>query len=238
MHQLVDQHVEALVVVIEARKATGVARIERSDVYGEVFEQLAFVGAEEVIGPSDRLGHAPMTGGAAESRPIEHISAVTQAVGDLGRAQGARSRGGDLERQGQPVEASAQIDDGIEIRSIDVHARIAGAFEEQLDRGPRQRIECVDGRHLERCQGHDRLAGQLERRSARGEHCRLLADLEDAADRAGRSLDQVLAVVDEEQRLSIAGRVEQGLERLVAELGGEGAGDGIGIVHAREVDHS
>ena len=66
----------------------------------------------------------------------------------------------------------------------------------------------------------------------------MLADLEDAPDRAGRGLDQVLAVVDEEQRLSIAGRVEQGLERLVAELGGEGARDGFGIVDAREVDHS
>ena len=238
MHQLVDQHVEALVVVIEAGEATGGATIERSDEHGEVLEQLAFVGAEEVVGPSDRLGHAAVACRAAEPRPIEHVGALTQPVGDLGRAHRARSRCGDLEREGEPVEPSAQVDDGIEVGALDAHAGVAGAFEEQLDRRPRQRIERVDGGHLERSQGHDGLARQLQRRSAGGEHRRLLADLEDAPDRAGRCLEEVLAVVDEEQRLSIAGRVEQGLERLEAELGGEGAGDGVGVVDAGEVDAS
>ena len=107
--------------------------------------------------------------------------------------------------------------------ALDAHAGVAGAFEEQLDRRPRERIERVDGGHLERSQRHDGLAGQLQRRSAGGEHRGLLADLEDAPDRAGRRLEEVLAVVDEEQRLAIAGRVEQGLERLEAELRGEGA---------------
>ena len=47
---------------------------------------------------------------------------------------------------------------------------------------------------------------------------------------------QVLAVVDQEQHLAIAGRVQQRLERLEAELRGERARDGVGIVDTGEVD--
>ena len=170
MHQLVYQHVEAPVVVIEAREATGGAAIERSDVHGEVVEQLAFVGAEEVIRPSDRLGHAPVTCCAAVARPIEHVGALTQPIDDLGRAHRARSCRGDLEREGESVEPPAQVDDGVEVGALDVHTGVAGAFEEQLDSGAGERIEGVDGGHLERSQGHDRLARQLQRRPAGGEH--------------------------------------------------------------------
>ena len=235
VHELVDQGVEALVVAVEARQPAGGARIERSGEHGEVLEQLALVLAEEVVGPSDRLGHAAVARRAAEPRPIEHVGALAEAFGDLGRTHRACSRGGDLERQREPVQPAAQVHDGIEVGTLDAHAGLAGALEEQLHRRPRQRIGRADRRHLERRQRHHGLAGQLQRRPAGGQHGRLLADLEDAPDRAGRRLQEVLAVVDQEQHLAIAGRVQQRLERLEAELRGERARDGVGIVDAGEV---
>ncbi len=173
---------------------------------------------------------------AAEPRPIEHVAALAEAFGDLGRTHRACSGGGDLERQREPVEAAAQVHDGIEVGTLDAHAGLAGTLEEQLHRRPRRRIGRADRRHLERRQRHHGLAGQFQRRAAGGQHGRLLADLENAPDRAGRRLQEVLAVVDQEQHLAIAGCVQQRLERLEAELRGERARDGVGIVDAGQVN--
>ena len=64
----------------------------------------------------------------------------------------------------------------------------------------------------------------------------MLADLENAPDRAGRRLQEVLAVVDQEPHLAIAGCVQHGLERLEAELRGERAMDRLGVLNAGEVN--
>ena len=235
VHELVDQGVEALVVAVGARQPAGGAAIEGSSEHGEMLEQLALVRAEEVVGPPDRLGHAAVARRAAEPRPIEHVGALAEAFGDLGRTHRAGARGGDLQCEREPVQPAAQIHDGIEVGTLDAHTGLAGALEEQLDRRPGQRIGRADSRHLERRQRDDGLAGQLQRRPAGGQHRRLLADLEDAPDRAGRRLQEVLAVVDQEQHLAIAGRVQQRLERLEPQLRGERARDGVGIVDAGQV---
>ena len=235
MHKLVDQDVEAPVLAVEARQSAGGDHIERPGEHSELFEQLALVLAEEVVGPSDRLGHAAVARRPAEPRSIEHVSALPEACGDLGRTHRACSRSGDLEREREPVQPPAQVHDGIEVAAVDVHPGLPGAFEEQLHRRPHQRIGGADRRHFERRQRDHGLAGQLQRRPAGGQHGRLLADLEDAPDRAGRRLQEVLAVVDQEQHLAIAGRVQQRLERLEAELRRERARDSVGIVDAGEV---
>ena len=235
MHELVDQGVEAGIVGAEARQPAGGAGVERPGEHGQVLEQLALVRAEEVVGPSDRLGHAAVARRAAKSRPIEHVGAVPEAFGDLGRTHRAGARGGDLQRQREAVQPPAQLHDGIEVGPLDAHAGLAGALQEQLDGGPGLRVGRADVRHLEGRQRDHGFAGQLQRRPAGGQHRRLLADLEDASDGAGRRLQQVLAVVDEEQHLAIARRVQQRPERLEPQLGGERARDGPGIVDAGQV---
>ena len=174
---------------------------------------------------------------ATEPRAIEDVDAVGQSRGDLRNAHRPRPCRGDLDRERQAVESAAEVDDDRKIVVVDVGARVAAPFEEQLHRWACPRV-AVTGRNGQRRERDDRLARHLERGAAGGDDCRLVARAEHLHDRGGHGIEQVLAVVDEQQHGPIVRRAEERVERVEAEVVGDGAGHDRLVVHAGQIDEA
>ena len=158
-----------------------------------------------------------------ETGAVEGVQ-VAEAVEDLARAHRPCSGGGDLERQRDTVERSAQIGHEVEMVGAEVRAGVARPLAEQPHRrrsffgkpGPRRR---------QRPEGHHRLTGEVERGPARRQHGRRLTRGEERLDGVGGALDHVLAVVGEQQGRVLGGRRQQGGERRERQLGGDRGAD-------------
>lgn len=200
---------------VEAHPGRGVGRLDQRLV-GELFEEEQRFVAEDVFGrvlPEAAGEHrkdvqrrlrvgieevpAPLDDGPQGAVALRHVAAaaaqqrepVAQTPRDLGHRQHPYPGRGQLDRERQPVELTAQFLDGplLELR---VRPRGAGPLAEQLD----GRDEAELGQRVHR------LGGETERRPAGGEHPQLLGARHQGPYEFGGAADDVLAVVEHEQR--------------------------------------
>ena len=145
---------------------------------------------------------------------------------------------GDLDRERQAVESAAQVDDDRRGR----RRRPSAPASRQ-----RSRNSCTDGHASGRRPSAGTANGASETidspgtssgRAAGGQDRRLLAGAEHLHDRGGHGIEQVLAVVDDQQHGPIGRRAEQRVERVEAELRGDGAGYDRLVVDARQIDEA
>ncbi len=141
------------------------------------------------------------------------------------------------------------------VRGVDdrVDPRGRAAVGEQLHRRARQRVlhAGVGGRHPERRDGDDRLAEHAQRLAAGQQHPHLRTGAEQRIDELGDGVEQVLAVVEQQQRRPSGQRLRQpgqdvgrGASRRTVEQGGlaqperpgDGGGDVLAIGDCRQVD--
>ena len=175
----------------------------------------------------------------------EQLQPVIEPLPQSRRRERADTRGGELDRQRQPVERSADVRDRCRVCGRDGEIRLDGlrARLEQRDRlALRQAFEVVAaGGRLQRGDGIDPLGGEPKWRAARHEELDVGRGRGDARDqRCG--LDDVLEVVEHEQELAaLQMPAKIHLERLVARradaesLGGGGQ-DEILVLQRREAD--
>ena len=140
----------------------------------------------------------------------EHVEPLVEALDDLAGRQRARPAGGELDREREPVEPAAQLDDRVVLG-----ARAGGgrAVEEER-RGVLAR---------EPHQPHDLLAVDAQRRAAGRHDAQVGTARQQLLDHGGGAVEHVLAVVEQEQ----AGARRELLE---AALEGQRVGDRAGHV--------
>ena len=180
----------------------GSGEIERSGEHRQRGEQLLLVGLEQVVGPADRVVHRPVARVAAAAHRLQQPEALVEPAGDLGDAERPRPGRGQLDRERDAVEPSADLDDDRCGPGVEHERGIGGAgpLDEQRHRGDRGGLgvgvvlgagggERFDRPHL--------LAGTASgsRLVARTETDRRFA--QDPADERRDRLDQVLAVVED-----------------------------------------
>jgi hypothetical protein len=109
-----------------------------------------------------------------ESQPAAPEEPVVEPVGDLGRGQRAQPRRRQLDRERQPVEPPADLDDGAHVLVGHREARAHGgrAVGEQLHRRERQRLRRRGVRRGQAQRGDrgEHLTHDRERLAGRGEH--------------------------------------------------------------------
>ena len=155
-------------------------------------------------------------GPATRGEQPEH---VVEPGGDLLGIEDAGPRGGQLDGQREPVEPLADVRDrhGVVVPQLERRPHRLGPLDEQADRLARGRHRAGDGlaglRERERRHQPGALAAAPERLAARGHDAEPWAANEQRLRQAGARLDQMLAVVEHEQRIPIAQRLEQGVPR-------------------------
>ncbi len=239
--QLVEGSFDLLTVAAVSRRAppghgAGAAHRERAGEHGEAVEQRRRPGTQQAVGPLDRVGDAAVTGRSPETGAVQDGGARVEPTEDVGDAERPRAGGGNLQRQGKAVETAAQLADSGRVELGRVDAGVTNPFEEQLHRSERRRVAVVSLRDGKRRHRHHRLAGQFERRAAGGQHGGLQARPQHLQGRGGHGIDEVLAVVDQQQGRAISGRGRQRLERVKTELAGDGAEHSLRVIDSGHVD--
>ncbi len=172
----------------------------------EAGEELLFCGREELVAPLDRGSQGLLTGiGVATA--LEQVEPLREALEDLRGRERLGAGGGELDGEGERVEAGAQLGDlvgGLEL----------GARAEELDRvGLGERGHRV----LDLAGDTQEFAGGDEQREvgAGGEERRKL----------GCRLDHLLQVVEQQEQLplcNVGGEIVLGAERVGDRLTDEG----------------
>ena len=193
-----------------AARRLGRRQVEGPGEDGECAEQLLLLGREQVVGPADGVLHRPVAGVAPTAGGLQQTAnRSSRRCGDLCKVDRPGPGRGELDRQRDPVEAPADLDDravrSASLSSNDGSAALArvdeerhrrGALEATPGEGPRPRRssagrQWIDRPHL--LTGHARAApGSRHDRDGR----RLP---QDPADQGGHRLDEVLAVVEDEE---------------------------------------
>src|SRR6185436_4526351 len=148
----------------------------------------------------------------------ENLEAVVEAPGELVGRHRAQAGGGELEGQRLAVQAAADLDDRGDVLRVDGEPgrRRGAAIGEELDRRVGERL--VDAgvragpgqrRDLDQPLADDaqRLAARRQDVDARAAPEQLVRDRGDVA-------DQVLAVVEDDERGAVGERVEDAVQRV------------------------
>ena len=154
---------------------------------------------------------------------------------ELGDRERPQPRRGQLQREGDAVEAPAHVADAPEVvvGRLEPRPGQRGAVEEQLHRLGVEAERVVVG-HGERVDDVDRLPDEAERLAAGGHHAHRPSGLEDLLGEEGGLAEDVLAVVQHQQHLRAAEAVadgvgqQAGLLLLDAERGGDRCGHAVG----------
>jgi hypothetical protein len=156
-------------------------------------EAVLVVGGEQVVAPGEGGGEAAAAGGAAGGRVGEEREPVVEPVEDLRDAQHAGASRGQLDRERQVVQGAAEPDDVVAADRCGAAAGRRVPGEQRDGVGLRQRPEGV----------HE-LAVQSQGPLARDEHAHGRRGVEHPCDQRADPVDQVLAVVEDEQRVGAA----------------------------------
>ncbi len=159
-----------------------------------------------------------MAGRGDPTAPTQQAEPIVQPRGDLLDRQGAHARRGQLDRQRDPLQAAADLGHRGRIRLAHAEADPGrpGAVQEQPTRSIALQVsDCPyragDG---ERCDHPDRLAVDVKRLAAGHEGAHARAGGEQRADQRGARGHQVLAVVQDEERLARTHVIRQDGGRL------------------------
>ncbi len=208
-------------------------------------EQPLVRGTEQCIAPVDRAVHGLVAFRACAHRSRRQGQASFEMLGDLFGGEGERLRRGELNRQRQPIEAAA--DAGYRLKPVTVGgsapARSPAPLEEQRHRrGLLEGLaagELVACRYGERRQEVHLLSAHVERRATRRQQAQVRAGTEQTVHERRDSIEQVLTVVEDEQRLPRPKETDRCLRRprglaLRADCGREGRRNGGGLPDAVE----
>ena len=208
---------------------------------GQRREQLLLGGGEEPEAPVDDGPERLLPGRGRAPAAGEQLEAILQAGDQLVHRELARGSGRELDGQRDAVELGHHRRRGPgralvqrEPRLHQLHAldeQLHGLARGELD----DRVERVGRRHAQRGQAPDGLALDPQRLSARGQDRHVRAGPCDALDQLGGSVDHVLAVVEEQERLLHPQRREDGVDERLALLLRDGQRVGQRPHHARLV---
>ena len=168
------------------------------------------VGLEQIEAPSECRPQRLLPGHRRAASPREQVERVIDALDHLGRREHADPGRRELDREGHPVEAVAEGRDRDRVLVVQLEAGggLARPNREQPDRLRLQRsfrggvIDQLREREGRDPPGH--LTGNAERLAAGRQHGEARAVAEQRLDEVRDRLDQVLAVVEQEQLLAIA----------------------------------
>ena len=152
----------------------------------------ALLAREQVVAPVDRGPQRLLAGQRGAAAGAEHVEAVAQARRDLLERQRGRARRGELDRQRHAVQTPADLPDCAAgaVRGIEARPHRGSALAEQ-PLGFRQA-------------GHPPgdFVGAAQRLAARGQDAHAGPGTQNLLGQAGTRVDQMLAVVKNEQRLA------------------------------------
>ena len=201
--------------------ADGLGRGERAAAGedGEAREERLLVGAEQVVAPVDRRAERLLAGGQVARAAGEEVEALLEPGEQrLGREQ-LRTRGGELDRERQAVEADADLGDRrrVRVRDREVGLHGPGALDEERDRvvlRERRRARAGGpgraGRAAEPGTRARRRGGAGARLVASSFRCR--RGREQVGER-GRRFEEVLEVVEHEQEPLLGEEMREALGR-------------------------
>jgi hypothetical protein len=192
---------------------------------------------EQLIPPVERGAKRLVASGPRAGTGREQREPVVEPVEQLLRREHREPGGGQLQRERDPVEAASDRRQcrGVLPSEHEARGRRRGALLEQGDRGAgaqRGQLGVVRVRRdipglRERIERHPRLAVRSERVPARGQHPQPWARAGERLGERRDGVEDVLAVVEDEQHRAAGERGAQGRQQLVVVLveDAEGLGD-------------
>ena len=202
---------------------------------------------EELGAPLDRASQRALPRREVAPPALQHVEPFVEPPPQLVDREQRDARGGELDRERQPVEPAAGGDDvgRVLVRELEVGPQRDRALDEQLDRLRCERIlqrDCAGaGGERERRHREQPLAAYAQRRTAGHERGGTRAVREQLG-QAGRGLGHLLEVVEHEQQLPLAQAALEHLEwRVITGTGDRhGANDGsvgaLGLALGAQVD--
>ena len=175
-------------------------------------------GREQVVAPLHRPLEGLVPGLTGAGPTGEEAEAVVEAGRDLLHAEGGGARRGQLDGEGDAVEAAADLGQGGGIGGSDGLVGVEGGapvdeqpgrlvLQQRLDGGRRPRL----GSGQRRDPPHH-LARDVEGLAAGGQHPQQGTGPQEGVDQGGSGLQDVLTVVDDQDRLPGAEVVDQGVD--------------------------
>ena len=206
-------------------------------------------GAQELVAPLDRRAQRLLPLGQIAGAAAEVLEAAAESIPERLRREEVQARGGELDRQRQPVEPATDLGHGggVVVREAEVGPDAARPLHEQLDglelvELVRRRLTMgLRDRQRQRRHRDDVLASDPECLPARHEQLQAGAVRQQLDDRGRRDRD-LLEVVEDEQDLLGAELPPELVERRSIDRVGDPDGrgrqreDGIGIGCGDEVD--
>ena len=181
----------------------GGIEVEAAGEHGQTTERDSLVVEQEVVAPVEGGGQGLLAVRMAGPAPGEDGERIAQADGQLGDGEVDDTHGGQLEGEGDAVEAATDLGDGGGSGGIEHEARrrVPRSLDEQLDgletSQPVGRV--VVSRKLERGHPPGDLAGLPERLAARGQDDEIGASRQELRGQGDDGVEDVLAVVEDEQ---------------------------------------
>ena len=168
----------------------GLRRLEREAVVEQrqPAQRALLVGVQQVPGPLDDREQGLVPVGRAAVAAAQQREPVLEPAVDLLDRHGAHPGRGELDRQRQAVKPADDTGHGL-LGEPDARPRGDRPLAEQLRRVAR----------LQLAEQVDALGGDRERRAAGGEHAQVGRRRDQEGGELGRRLDQVLAVVQDQQ---------------------------------------
>jgi hypothetical protein len=164
----------------------------------------SLLAGEQVVAPVDRGPQRLLAGQRGAAASAEHVEAVAEAHSDLVERQRGRAGRGELDGQRHAVQTPADL----------LHGAGGAIRGHRSPAAPRRRARRTAARLGQRGHPPDDLVGAAQRLAARGQDAHAGPGAQNLLGQAGARVDQVLAVVEHDQRLA---RGQMRHQRLQAE---------------------
>ena len=210
--------------------------VERAGEHRERAPEFPLLGRAQLVAPVDHRPQGALTPDGAAGAAAKEGEPGGETARELRDREGPQPRRGELDRERQPIEGSAQLHGGLRLRRTELEGGVGGT---RSGHEERHRL----GRPLRRClhrqRGHriDEFAVELERTTARREHGELREREQEFVGERGGGIDDLLAIVHDQDRGRPAKRGDDDLERIAPRLVRERKGAHHRERHALRVLH-
>lgn len=191
---------------------------------GQPPQHVAFVLVEQFPRPVDDRPQGLLAGADGAAAGGEQAEAVVQPVRDLAWGEHAEPGGGEFDGEREAVEAQTDLGAGRGGLVVGVDAEAGPGGGAPVGEQPQR-----DGLG-QRLDGPQQLPRYAEGFAAGGQHRQLRAALQQFRDEAGGGLDDVLAVVEDQQHPALAAVLGEPLDGVVVPVGPGPHGLGAGAV--------